>query len=548
MATNNKMQWFIDKYNRGTLDYIIRNTGYDFGTVCMPTGTGKSGVVYEDIVHVINNNQKGHKVVINISCPILKLNQQFINDMFSVFNEIYKGSDTNFNFYINSSDNGKNYNDSISVMDINVDKFSKFDNFINDPDTDIAIVASCHKSMFKFINKISKIKGIEVISYIDEAHLIDVKSSSKKSDISKEDDAIVKVDINKLCRYSSRVYALSATPDVDVTRVINGWNSFGSKSTKYIYQLSPIEAINSNTILPPLVNYIKTESRICVDMLKKIMKTSEKKAPEINHKILVTLTSAQELVELRNELEKLNYKVFSTCSTYGYGSNKNIEDDPEYNDVTEFIKDIETWDGNCFVLHIRQLIQGIDVKGLTDCVIWSASNGNQSNYRHTIQTIGRTLRPLNGERGLSTDKRKKKVGMVYFITPEEKDEIQKNISQFICRYYGLDNVLFESSSYKQNGIDADDRFENFNFYKTSSGWANEDIVKFLFKVEDYIKNKVIPTKKLLTSIGAKFNIDSEINSILTKFDAFGMECDSADLLDNKPLVDAIKELYNKYND
>ena len=181
MTTNGKMQWFIDKYNSNALDYIIKKTGYSFGTICMPTGTGKSGVVYEDIINIINNNPKGHKVVINISCPILKLTQQFISDLFSVFNEIYKSTNTNFNFYINSSDNGKNYNDSISVMDVNIDRFSKFDNFINDPNTDIAIVASCHKSLYKFINKISKIKKIEIISYIDEAHLIDVKSSSKKS-------------------------------------------------------------------------------------------------------------------------------------------------------------------------------------------------------------------------------------------------------------------------------------------------------------------------------------------------------------------------------
>ena len=99
------MQWFIDNYNQNHLNYILGNTGMNYGTVVMPTGTGKSGVVYEDIVRTIDELTKGKKLIINISCPILKLTQQFISDLFEVLAPIYQSRGLHVAFFVNSSDN-----------------------------------------------------------------------------------------------------------------------------------------------------------------------------------------------------------------------------------------------------------------------------------------------------------------------------------------------------------------------------------------------------------------------------------------------------------
>ena len=48
-----KMDWFIEKYNNNELTYEIANTNKNFGTIVMPTGTGKSGVIYEDCIYNI---------------------------------------------------------------------------------------------------------------------------------------------------------------------------------------------------------------------------------------------------------------------------------------------------------------------------------------------------------------------------------------------------------------------------------------------------------------------------------------------------------------
>ena len=143
-TTNNKMQFLIDKYNSKTLDYILNDTGYRFGTVCMPTGSGKSAVVYSDIINTIDTNTYGQKLVFNISCPILKLSQQFISDLMDIMNIIYKNK--RIVLFINSSDTGINYQKLDS--NIPVKSFSQFKKTFIEKDTfNIAIIASCHKSL-----------------------------------------------------------------------------------------------------------------------------------------------------------------------------------------------------------------------------------------------------------------------------------------------------------------------------------------------------------------------------------------------------------------
>ena len=538
-TTNNKMQFLIDKYNSKTLDYILNDTGYRFGTVCMPTGSGKSAVVYSDIINTIDTNTYGQKLVFNISCPILKLSQQFISDLMDIMNIIYKNK--RIVLFINSSDTGINYQKLDS--NIPVKSFSQFKiTFIKKDTFNIAIIASCHKSLSKYVNRLKDYtsNNIKYITYIDESHLLSIMHNN-------EDDNKPYIDIKKLCKFSYKVYSFSATPDMDIVKKLNNESKDIKKlDGSYIYHMKPIKAINDNIILPPYINYIKTSTEcITVNMLFKIMDDAINKNPNINHKILVTLTSSEQLKNIREELESenSNIKVFSTCSEYGYDID---ESKSNYSDITEFIHDIDTYDGNCFVLHIRQLIQGIDIKSLTDCVIWSANNGSNKHYRHTIQTIGRVLRPLAGERGVIKSKRKKPVGNVYFISPIDNDDVEKNMTNFLCNYYGFDNIEYSISEYKQGGQKNDDLFKTLGQSKKYD-WDNAEIKTLLINIENYINEQIAPKFYISQKYEGKFDISSEANMILRKFNVLNTEWDSSELLDNKTLLDKIFELFKKHN-
>ena len=541
METTNKMQWFIDKYNSNKLDYKIANTHANFGTVVMPTGYGKSSVVYEDILHTIDTID-ATKVIFNISCPILKLTQQFISDLFSILREIDNDKINGIRFYINSSDNGNNYSDALrSIGDgIDANSFSNIDKFFNDNDARFAIVASCHKSLAKFINKSAKFNDNTafVINYIDEAHLIDLHTNL-------DEDDVVAIDVDKMCRYSIKTYAFTATPNEDVTKAINKYNI--NSQQNYIIHVRPIEAIKENIIVAPLVKFIPIgeNDHISEKALIAIMKNAIVENPNINHKILVTLKASEDLKELRESLEKLNYKVFSTCAKYGFGTKEEIKNE---DDINKFINDVDSYDGHCFVLHIRQLIQGIDIKSLTDCVLLNTSHGNQKHYRHTIQTIGRILRPYTGERGINKDLRKKKVGRVYFLVPDSAEEARSNIEQFVFRYYGFDNVTFESYSYSEAGIHQNDLFDNLPHNYT--GNDNSAIIELLCNIEKYIDSQIAPKIKFELKHKAKRKksiIEAEAKQILAKFDAFGKEYNSVELLDNTDLLNKILKMFNKYD-
>lgn len=544
-TSNGKMDWFINQYNNGTLPYHIHNTGMDKGTVCMPTGTGKSGVVYADVVYRINHATG--KIIINISTPILKLNQQFIKDLFSVLSVIYKGRESNFMFFINSSDTGIAYNEYVKGMNISADHFksSVFERrFLNNDKASVAIVISCHKSIHKFISYISKhhdiLTGIDVVNYIDESHLITTK---KHEDTSNELETTV-VNINALCKYSSAVYMMSATPDAEITRAVNAWNKFGKSSNDFIYKLSPIEAINAGTILAPFMHYMSTLSEgINPGMLVSIMENAKKRNNNIKHKILVTLNSADELKEIRTALENdYQYKVFSTCSKYGFGMEEDIVDETK---ITKFIDDIEAYNDDCFVLHIRQMVQGIDIKSLTDCVVWINSNYNVKSCRHLIQIIGRTLR--TPERNVAKDLRKKKFGGVYIVTPADNTRIKEDIGSVIARYYGVNNVLFDEKKYRYPGTKSDDLWDSDHDGLSKSGWDHAGIDTIHVNMKNEIQRICESIKQFQTITGIKVNISDEVNKIAQKYSSFDADCDTFSLLfDNSEMVAEAEKLFGQF--
>ncbi len=563
-----KMKWFVDKYNNKQLDYIIRDTKSNYGTIIMPTGTGKSGVVYADIINHIDN-LNGKKLIINISCPILKLSQQFINDLFEVLSHIYnKNIQNKFSFFINSSDSGKKYKlhdikintyyFSVKTEKNDISDFERY--FLNDSNIDIAFIISCHKSLPKFIKKFTllknknKLENIDTYTYIDESHLINVHGNDNDDnnniygqDQDNIEDESMFINIKKLCK-CSYVYSFTATPDQDVVKIIN---EAGHNIKRYLYHMKPIEAISKNMILKPFVKFITTTAdKIMPEMLSAIMKDSKITNSEIHHKILVTLQSSTQLKNIKQSLEKMGFKVFSTCSKFGFNSDS-VDDEKNDEEIVKFINDVENYNGDCFVLHIRQLIQGIDISSLTDCVLWDNSNANTKHYRHIIQTIGRVLRmgkDKNGksERLLSEDKRTKKFGGVYFITSLDNENVQKNIGSFICRYYGFDNIEFEIKTGRIQQLSKQtELFSKNEKEEKQTAWNNEIIQTLLINIENRIK-EYAAEEKLREKLEYP-PICRDALKLLQEYDYISTDWTTCELLDNQDLLNKIYELLEKYN-
>lgn len=504
--TSNKMQWFLDAYCADTLDDKIGNCGVEKGTIVLPTGGGKSGLIYTHILRTMEREMKlgsSKKIVFNISAPILKLEAQLLNDFIDVIRTIFTNVDSKIKFYINSSANSDAY-DLSGIGDSNgFDGIDRF--FVPSEPAQFALVASCHKSLDRFAGKLDFLKQNAMIcTYLDEAHLVISNTDDYERTMEERPDGEIACEIKerintleKLCE-SDYIYAITATPDKNVTSTIN---KMSNKPENFIaVKVTAREKISENVILPPNPMYavadgeehVDLTSAICVDFMNKV-KTDN---PNINHKVLVTCKNSKHLNDIKTELEK-THKVFSTCSAYGAMTNGNEEIAD-----SDFIKEVDEYDGDCFVLHIKQLIQGIDVSTLTDCIIYNSSTLQDRIKRKIIQTIGRILRPLAGERGMDISKRRKKYGNVLFLVGGEwSRRTSDEISGFMMRYYGLNDINFFTS---ETGIGTGNKNNTPRIHLPSSGLGNgygqSQAMKFIFDelvidMKKYILKEIHPQWK-----------------------------------------------------
>lgn len=502
-----KMNWLAQSINSENHVFRIQDTGYNFGTICVATGVGKSGVAIEDAIYRILNHDNKSKLVINVSCPILRLSQQFANDMLETF-KLINGIDTDkIKFFLNSSDDGRNYEYGLSVASMSVDNFKNFENLAGT----VNIVISCHKSLQKYVNKLSKLnkKEYKSISYLDEAHL--VKTSTYEQD---EDGNIVdereKVDLDMLCKNSVSVYPLSATPDEDVSKTVAKYEKGPRKLLKggYAIHVLPRKSILDGDILPPLCMFWRTgDAEITTDRILEVLADAVNKNPDIYHKLLVTVphqAGREKLAQLVSELEDRTFegkpvKVFAICSN-AEGFEK--YEDFDHADIKKFSDDVENYEGHCVVVHIKILREGVDIKGLTDCIIFSRDHGKQEKYRMVIQTIGRVLRCLPGERGKDfvgnkniwfiDSKRKKKYGGVYFISPSDDTSIESTSRRLVEMYYGLDALVFEAKHRADGKGSEKDEYEHTKTArpeKTILAVEDQEIMELMMSIKSSLEKR-----------------------------------------------------------
>lgn len=272
--------------------------------------------------------------------------------------------------------------------------------------------------------------------------------------------------------------------------------------------------------------------------------------PNINHKILLTVSSWKEVQSLEAELDGLGFRVFSTCVELGMRLNGQ-----EFTkDVIEFINTIDNYNGDCFVIHIKQLVAGIDIKSLTGCIIATKQHGDAENYRKFIQIIGRTLRiGRDDERGMPISERKKQFGYVLFLLPQNYSR-DNMVSFFLDKYYGLDTLDFIKGehAWKSSGNSTlvfEDMFENMIDLDSEENYPTF-IKELLANVEGCIRNELKPQRDFCLKNNYPWYADKEIELLANEYSLSKQKalkaCSVADFLSDDWLVGKVKALIEKY--
>lgn len=426
------------------------------GILYMPTAAGKTVVIYAHIKQFLNDNKKHNFIV---SGPITDLNKQTIC---SVLTNLYNDgliSKDNCDIVIANCINKRN-NTFYTVLN-EENKVALEEKLSGKKPLGIAvttvdapqekqyrITVVCNPTLQKnkkFLDKLDK----DVIAhfYFDEAHTLRKEYKSDDNDDLNEDKKSEKtwVDFQKiynLVMYNEgTLHFVTATPTKDNFETVKELCNIDNYSDCFSYALRPIEAINAHMIVPPFFKFCTCEhlgngslKSMITHVIADVLKLKEDK-PDYKASILITVNSTKELREMEDYLiEKYgdNYDVFSTCSANGKKKNMQAISD----DITEFKKSIEQNERSCFVVHIRQIIAGIDIPSFTHTVF---NMDADTNFIAPFQIIGRVLRPEKRFADGTADLSVKDKGYVYINTEAFNEKADKAL-RVIFDYYG---ALFE---------------------------------------------------------------------------------------------------------
>lgn len=546
------MQWLINRVNEGKMETIIAKTGAKKGSIVIPTGGGKSGVVYEDIIYHIQEHlsrKDDEKVIFNLSAPILDLEAQFINDLFDCLKEVFSDEvkSGKFMFFVNSTADGDAYKSEYMHCDVN--RYTEIERFEKHPTAKFAFVASCHKSLYRFAESMDYINSFaEVVSYLDESHLLinESRDDVKEDELSKEETK-KKETLVEIFEKSDYVYTLTATESIYINTLINKYAGF--EPTHHIINISAKELIDKNVILPLRAYTQETNEGITVDMCVRFMEMVKEDNPYIHHKVLVTCHKTDHLVEMEEALNRLGYKVFSTCSREGSKTNDEEKSFEEL-DKINFISNIDNYEGDCFVLHIKRLRQGIDIKSLTDVVFYNSTRVNDGVKRTTLQTLGRALRTAAGERGVYIEYREKKYGNALLVIGKKDFEtVSRQMANLLIGYYGRKGVsVFRDADDVEKGYGETGKTHTFLIGSSIEEYGRFDIVKISINnlkanIKKYIIENLYSTYNMYKKRDEKLTfekfVESRMGELKEKFLVYDREIDMSELLSNDELMEYV---------
>lgn len=500
-----------------------------YGTICQPTGTGKTSEMMKYIADMIQfSKATNKKVIFNLASHRLNLSFQNVgNIVYTLYNSgLIDPSNTAI--VINSSDDTEKYGKDEDLGNFRPLKLED----VADSRKDFYIIVSCYKSHYKLEDYISKggLKDYIKVALWDEAHKISLVG----------DDEDSKVNVDKCLNIFDNVYALSATPDALLTKKLSekeasvnpNWSH--DFEAKHIKHLSIRKAITEKRILPVSFMTITTASlddtekkaHFCINTIMKL----KKKTPGLKHKVLISADSTDEAQEYFDYFDAAGKAVFMTTSKTGFKTNvesvkSKVED--ANTTITDFTDAIKMYDGECVVIHIRQLIEGIDIDCLTATILFDKPN--DTNRVALIQTIGRVLRFMDGDRdektghGKDLKDRVKKYGYVIWGMEEAHfDSTVDAIGDFFIRNYDCGDCKFIISRSKKNNsngsvdeIEDDSQSTSWqnkfgDFLRNKTGFATSELESVMIDTIDALM-KFLPYVKVNIPNSAKY---SELRNII----------------------------------
>lgn len=353
------------------------------GLIVIPTGGGKTFIIAKDILHNIG----GVTVVV---APRILLAQQLSKEIDSIIG----GKEAYTQHFVYSGEAIEREMEALTPEQITDTSFSSCsptavkDEFIRSIKNKFNLILyTTYHSLGNIIES-----GIPINNaYLDEAH--NATSHSFHS------------AVRELSGVSERMYSFSATPKIGSS--INGrGNNNSGVFGEVICEVPANELIGAGVIVPPMVNNLytglvrddKDETCLSRDTIIQTIEHYDNTHCGYNHKILVAADGTKTINELRtqtNLIEQcghMGYDVFMVTSTYGHWLNNT-----EIKGRTEFLEILKQYGSDpnkkLLVIHHSILSEGIDVPGLTGCLLL-----RNMNMITMTQTIGRVLRMLKVDR------------------------------------------------------------------------------------------------------------------------------------------------------
>lgn len=419
------------------------------GVLYMPTGGGKTVIIYGHAKMFFGTAIK-HNFI--ISGPIMDLNKQTACSVLTnLFNDGLINSEncdvviancanyrSNRFYTVKNGENIDIVNDitgheplGILVNTIDVKQEKQY-----------RITVVCNPTLQndeKFLDKLTEDDAVKHF-YFDESQTLKKDQTVNTEDDNQNNKNWVNFKkiftIINMTSVKGSCHMVSATPTKDNFETIME-NNFGmSYEDCFAYRLTPREAINARMILEPQF-YFKRCSKLKVDtilvriedVINDINKEKEKNA-SYKARILVTVASTADLNWIvKRLLEKYgsDYDVYSTsCMDKKKKNNETISED-----ICAFKKAIEENERSCFVVHIKQIIAGIDIPSFTHTVFNMEAT---TNFITPIQIVGRVLRPERFPDG-TANLTKKKFGYIY-VNIENNNILAEKAARTLIGYYG----------------------------------------------------------------------------------------------------------------
>lgn len=293
--------------------------------------------------------------------------------------------------------------------------------------------------------------------------------------------------VKQLSEVAERMYSYTATPkktDSTKGRGNNNEEVYG----KIICEVTAKELIEAGAIVPPKINYLYSHINasdvdnvsLTRDIVKQTFEHYGKYHSHLNHKILFACDGTETIHQLQNQTDlvkwaqKNNIDTFLTTSNYGDWVNG-----VRVKSRSEFLEMLQECGSDpnrkMAVLHYSILSEGIDVPGLTGCVLL-----RNMNPITLTQTIGRVLRMLPVDRrsiseGLvkagDTDSYVKGYGLVTVPIHKDSDnDLEEGVSAIYNALCGMgfppEVILHEEDTRGKKEITLPDDFQQIIKQKT----------------------------------------------------------------------------------